>query len=225
MKQWSIRFKLAIVVLGLLGIVLNTINADNVLELFSYYTIQSNLFVVILFAVLAFFEIKKQPWEDNWKRVFKGMFSIGILVTMLVYHVLLKPGISAGSIDYEVGSLADSLVHTIVPTLVILDWFLFDKKGFLKAYYPLLWLLQPVDYLFYVIIYTALGGRFTLGVEPVRYPYFFLDLGRFGFVGVLQWAVLILLLFMVLGYLLYFIDGLLRYLEMKRKGVEPNDEA
>lgn len=133
MKTWSIRLKLAIVVLGLIGIVLHTIDADNVLELFSYYTIQSNLFIVFLFAILAIFEIKKQPWEDNWKRIFKGMFTIGILVTMLVYHVLLKPGISSGSIDYEVGSLADSLLHTMVPTLVVLDWFLFDKKGFLKA--------------------------------------------------------------------------------------------
>jgi hypothetical protein len=225
MKTWSIRFKVAIVALGIFGIVLNAISADNVLELFSYYTIQSNLFVVVLFAVLAYFEIKNHPWEDHWKRVFKGMFTIGILVTMLVYHVLLKPGISSGSIDYEVGSLSDSLVHTIVPILVVLDWFLFDKKGFQKAFYPLLWLLQPIDYLFYVLIYTALGGRFTLGTEPVLYPYFFLDLGRYGFVGVLQWSILILLLYLVLGYLLYFIDGLLRYLEIKHKGVDPNEEA
>ncbi|MCK7485028.1 MAG: Pr6Pr family membrane protein [Bacillus subtilis] len=220
MKAWSIRFKLLIVLTGLVGIVLNAIDADNILELFSYYAIQSNLYVVILFSVLVGFEIKKRPWEDAWKRVFKGMFTIGILVTMLVYHVLLKPGIAAGNIDYEVGGLPDVLVHTMTPLLVILDWLLFDKKGLLKAYYPLLWLLQPVDYLVYVLIFTALGGRFTLGVEAVRYPYFFLDIDRFGFVGVLQWSILILLLYVVLGYLLYFIDGVVRYFELKRDGID-----
>lgn len=219
MKMWSIRFKLALVALGLLGIGLNIASADNVLEMFSYYTIQSNLFVVVLFSALCYFEIKKQPWEDRWKRVFKGMFTIGILVTMLVYHVLIKPGISEG-IDYEVGGLADSLVHTIVPAMVVLDWLLFDAKGYLKAHDPLIWLLQPIDYLLYIVVYTSLGGRFTLGSEPVRHPYFFLDLETYGFVGVLKWAILILLLYLVLGYLLYFIDGLFRYLEMKRKGIE-----
>lgn len=209
--------RLAIVFLALLGVLLNLTDSKNVLETLSYYTIQSNLLVAILFGALAWFDIKKTPWDDAWSRVFTGIFTIGITVTMLVFHVLIAPSIAPGG-DYEVGGLADSLVHTVTPLLTLVHWALYSKKGAMKATDPLFFLLQPIDYVFYLGIYTVLGGRFTWGDVQSIYPYFFLNVEVYGWNGVLLFSAMILLLYLVLGYLLYFLDGIASWMEQKNRG-------
>lgn len=209
--------RLAIALSALFGIFLNLIDADNVWETLSYYTIQSNLLVAVLFGLLAWFDFKHAPWEDAWSRIFTGMFTVGITVTMLVYHVLLAPTIAPGG-DYVVNGLPDLFVHTITPALTLIHWFVYSKKGAMKATDPLFVLLQPIDYVLYLVIYNALGGRFTWGNTVSRYPYFFLNLDTFGLEGVLMWSAMILLLYLVLGFLLYFLDGLFLYFEQKRPG-------
>lgn len=217
MSQWKTPLRLTIVFSATFGIVLNLIQANNVLEMLSYYTIQSNLIVAVFFGILAWFDWKKRPWNDGWSRVFTGIFTIGITITMLVFHVLIAPTIAPDG-EYVVGSLRDAMVHTVTPLLVLIHWGMYSPKGSMKATDPLFYLIQPIDYVLYVVIYTSLGGRFTWGNVQSMYPYFFLNLDVYGILGVLQFSVIILLLYLVLGYLLYFLDGLWKYWDMRKRG-------
>jgi hypothetical protein len=217
MNQWKTPLRLSIVISALFGLVLNLIQANNVLEMLSYYTIQSNVLVAVFFGILCWFDWKKQPWDDAWSRVLTGIFTIGITITMLVFHVLIAPTIASGG-EYVVGSLRDSMVHTVTPMLTLMHWFLFSPKGSMKATDPLFYLIQPIDYVVYLVIYTSLGGRFTWGGVQSMYPYFFLNLEFYGVLGVLQFSAIILLLYLVLGYLLYFLDGVWKFWELRKRG-------
>lgn len=210
--------RLLIALCALFGIFLNLIDAKNVLEMLSYYTIQSNLLIAVFFVILAWFDLKKTPWEDAWSRVLTFVFTIGITVTMLVFHVLLAPTIEPGG-DYVVNGLPDLFVHTITPLLTIVHWFVYSKKGAMRAADLLFTWLQPIDYVAYLVFYNLLGGRFTWDDVQSPYPYFFLNFETYGWDGVLQWTAMILLLYLVLGFLFYFVDGLLLYLEKRRQDV------
>ncbi len=216
MKRYSLIYKSILVLAALFGLVLQFSTSTRFFQTFSYYTVQSNLWVLIFFGVLLWFEIKKRPWDYPWIRLFKTMFTIGIFVTFLVYHFLLRPSLGTDTGSFEVGGLNDLFVHYIVPIMTLLDYLIFDPKGKMKWYSPLFNLIRPLDYVLYLLIYNLLGGRFTFGSSTSTYPYFFLDIDRFGFLGVLQWSVLILLLYLVLGFLLYFVDGLILYFQMKQ---------
>jgi hypothetical protein len=207
--------RLLIALSALFGIFLNLIDADNVLEMLSYYTIQSNLLVAVLFLILAWFDWKNQPWDDAWSRILTFVFTVGITVTMLVFHLLLAPTIEPGG-EYVVNGLPDLFVHTITPILTIVHWFLYSKKGAMKATDPLFTVLQPLDYLLYIVFYNLLGGRFTWNDVQSPYPYFFLNLEVYGWTGVLMWSVILLLMYLVLGFLFYFIDSLRLSFEARR---------
>jgi hypothetical protein len=82
---------------------------------------------------------------------------------------------------------SDTLVHIIVPVLVVLGWVVFGPRRRISIRVVLLGLIWPVLWL----LYTLIVGRIT-----GWYPYFFLDLGQTapGVVALYCAAILILLL-------------------------------
>jgi hypothetical protein len=215
MRRYSIIYKSVLVLSALIGLILQFASSTNIIETFSYYTIQSNLWVLFFFGYLLYREVYKLPKIGKWLLLFKGMFTVGIFVTFLVYHFIIRPSLEGINTSFEVGGINDFFIHYFVPLLTLFDWVFFDVKGKLLWYFPLVWLVQPLDYLVYVGIYNLLGGRFNTLTDPTPYPYFFLNVERFGILGVMQWSVLIVLLYIVLGYLLYFIDGAILYFQIK----------
>ena len=136
-----------------------------------------------------------------------------IFVTTFCYHVALAPQFS-----FDMGfvkttdlynKIANSLVHTLSPCLVILDYFLFDEKGNLKKYYPFLWLICPFNYVFFVYMYAAKGGTFYGIGGSQRFGYFFLDYVEIGITGVVKWIIVMTLGILMASYLLIAIDKIL----------------
>ena len=126
-----------------------------------------------------------------------------IIVTGMVYHFML-----AGKFEMQ-GTLwlSNTLLHYVVPIMTFLDWILFDKKGDYKKYSPLLWIILPVLYFIYINIRVEAGG--ILGPYGSKYPYYFMDIDVLGIEKVLIINMIMVLFFIILGYIIVFLDRLL----------------
>ncbi len=174
-----------------------------------YYTIQSNLWVLLMTAVYLALRILAQ---------FTGAFPairflalarfavlVGITITFLVFWILLAPKMDKAYLL----SPNNFLVHTAVPLLYIADFFLFDRGALIDSV-SVLWCLAPP--LFYFIL-TFLHAAIQPGIAfegGGRYPYFFMDKDRFGWfgfrngLGVFWWIFIFLGLTLGLGYFYRF---------------------
>lgn len=91
---------------------------------------------------------------------------LNILMVMLVFQILLAPPEPLAGLAWW----PDFGFHLAVPILTLLWWLVWGPVPLRLAALPL-WLLWPVAYCAYALIRGGAEGR---------YPYFFLDIGRFG---------------------------------------------
>ena len=170
-----------------------------------YFTNLSNYICMgIMFAEL-FQTIKyANRKEDGFCTVFPALKFVGmimLLITFLVYNFLL-----AGLNTLSQNLAAESLIHHVfLPVLYVADWLLFYERKKVKWFYPILSLIAPLLYVIFIFVRAAVIYNKGLFVYPV-YPYFFLNVDTIGWNGVLSWIVVMLVVFIVLGYLLFFID-------------------
>ena len=118
-----------------------------------------------------------------------------IALTFLAYGILLG---EPGTLGFW-NSIANLCYHVSCPVLFILDTLLFDEHKSVGYLDPLLSIIPPV---IYVVVIEIMGSK------TGRYPYFFLDMGELGVGGLVKWMVILLSLFIVMGYLLFLYDKL-----------------
>lgn len=167
------------------------------LRYFSYFTILSNVLVALVCGVAA---LDPRSRAGHWctRAGVRGAVLLYILITAAVYHLLR----AAHWHPQGLALLADALLHTVVPGVYALGWLWIAPVRGLRWQHLGAWLLVPVLY----FIWAMLLGR-LLHV----YPYPFLNLTRLGVELLLRNAVLLLLLFALLGAALVLLDrGLLR---------------
>ena len=201
MSNFSIIYKIIITIIGIFA-VLNGFFYDNFqldIETAYYFTYQSNILVIVYFILDIFNIIKKK--ETFYPR-FKGAVTMSITVTFLVYHFLLST--TSGKLE-GIDYIRNIILHYIVPIMTIFDYIIFDKKGIYKIIDPILWLIIPILYFVFVLIRARVGSPFSDGSY---YPYFFVDIDKYGLKIVLRNVFFITLFFAVLGYIEYFIDML-----------------
>lgn len=197
----SLIYRILIIVIGVYGLYLNLFNDyANIWELLHYFTILTNIMVILLFVFL----IIKHKDNKHYPHL-KGAITMSISVTFLIFHFVLRPTLFNMTGTYSLYSPANLTMHYIVPIMTIFDWILFDKKGLYNKFDPLIWLIIPIIYFIIMSINGALGYTFTLGGH---YPYFFMDWNLLG-AKVLLYVVGILVAFTILGYIYYGIDILL----------------
>ena len=140
-----------------------------------YFTNLSNLFCMIYFLVLVILMITNKVKRNDTYYIFKGMVTMAITLTMIVYNLLLANSSAAGAFANH--QLECNIVHVVVPLLVIFDYIIFGEKGNLKKEYPIIWSFVLVAYQLFVTIYTANGGTF---IDGATYPYPFMDMEKYG---------------------------------------------
>lgn len=111
MKSYLSVYRIFLFVLGILGITLQVL--DDGVGMFMYYTILSNLLVVLF---LLFMILKKGNLSDAELRLRDGT-AMSILITCVVYHFMLAP--TAEAKDYY--NLENFICHYILPIGFILD--------------------------------------------------------------------------------------------------------
>lgn len=204
MKKLALIYRIILVIVGIYGLYLNfTSTYANVFELLHYFTILSNILVVIFFIFLIINYNKNKDYFH-----LKGSVTMSITVTFLIFHFLLRPTMfDMVESGYSVDSIENILLHYVVPLMTIFDYLIFDTKGRYNKFDPFIWLTIPFTYFIVMTINGLFGYTFKSGSH---YPYFFMDYDKLGVTGVLLYVLGIIVAFTILGYVYYFIDRLLK---------------
>ena len=143
---------------------------------------------------------------------------MAITITFLIYHFLLSASDFAMPEPYKGHFISSILLHYIIPIMTIFDFIIFDKRGIYTKKDPFTWLLIPSAYFIFSIIRAYLGEPFSGGS---RYPYFFIDIDKYGLGLVLINTVLLAIGFLIIAYSIYFIDNKFLTSSNKNKGTTP----
>lgn len=164
------------------------------LNVFSFFTIQSNLIVGFTTLMLAV-----DPERSSLAfRIFRMMGLVGITVTFVVFHVALSH-----LLDLESwGEAANQLLHTVVPVLAVVGWLAFGPRGLTSRRVATMSAVFPVLYMAFVLIRGPLNSHW--------YPYPFANVQTLGYLRVLINAAWISLLFVALAAAATALDGRLR---------------
>lgn len=172
----SLLLDLLIILSSSTGIYL-TISHTNFMngKTFLYYTVQSNIYVLIISIIFLIYKILKKQ-IPNYLFIIKFICTVGITITFLVFTFLLIPQMFGGYNSYLL-SLGNITVHFLSPILTVISFIIYDKIKIKKHTY-LYGTIMPLLYCISIIILTSiitvpLFGDFK-GVEN-RFPYFFMD--------------------------------------------------
>jgi len=153
----------------------------DVLNFFSFFTIESNLLAMVVLGVLVAAQLGR-PRIGRRFDVLLLCATTYMIVTGVVYNTLLR------GIELPQGSTlgwSNEILHLVAPLWMLIDWVLSSGKRqvrfsdlWIVAIFPVVWLA-----------YTLLRGPFTLDQSRGRdwwYPYPFLDPSTHtdGYVGV-----------------------------------------
>ena len=197
--------------IGLIGAVASLGIFDDILnprwDFYAHFTNLSNyLCLGIVFAELVQTAKKNEDSYVSASPLLKFIGLLGIMLTFLVFNFLL-----AGRPDREFQAnwrVSSICLHVILPIMYIFDWLLFYEHKKIRWFYPLVSVAFPVLYI--IFIYTrAFIVNFNPEV-PYLYPYFFLNLDNLGVAGVAKWVAILFAGFIVLGYIFYGIDKLIK---------------
>ncbi|MBQ8780534.1 MAG: Pr6Pr family membrane protein [Oscillospiraceae bacterium] len=200
----------ALAVVGFLAS-LGLFEAEFKVNFYVYFTNLSNYICMFI----GFAELKRtikavRENDESFTDVYPRMKFIGmvmIFITFTVYNFLLakdKP------IEKNM-AVSSIMLHIVLPLMYIADWVLFSEHKKVKKTTPLLSVVIPILYAVFVFVRAELMGR----QGEVVYPYFFLDVNNLGWGGVSVWIAVLIAAFVVVGYMFYFLDGLI---EEKKTG-------
>ena len=197
----ELLFKFLIVVISFIGIVLN-INIFGFNKAILYFTVQSNILVFVFYLVITILMVLNKLKKNELYYILKGIVTMDILVTMVIYWLLMSGSSGAGAyLNHDIECL---FVHLFTPSLVIADYLIFGLKGNVKNNHPLLWSLSPIVYIIFVIIYHILGGTF---IDEARYPYEFMNIDSNGLMNVIKSCLVMYFSFLGFGQLIRIIDN------------------
>lgn len=144
----------------------------------------------------------------------KGAVVMAITVTFLIFNVALAPTYFFDP-DYDFYTVSNLVLHYVAPIAVVIDWLVFDRKGLLHWYDPLIWLAIPAAFLLYTGLHAPFIGP-IFEPEHSRFPYPFLDLDVLGPARVAVNAAFVGTCFCAIGYAVFGIDRLGRWIDRRR---------
>ena len=174
------------------------------LDFLKYYTNLSNWFVFVVSVIVLADNVKRvkageRRGHNKAVPVLKFMTTVMILLTFIVYSTMLE---SPFTLRYW-RNLYSLVCHIFAPVLFVLDYMLYDEHRTVKVYYPLLSMIVPLVYAFAVLVVGSC-------IPDFKYPYFLLDVSRFGYGGVALWMLAFIAGYALLGYLLWLYDKLIK---------------
>jgi hypothetical protein len=164
--------------------------AGRIVNMFCFFTIQSNVIVLVTCALLAAGTARRPLWF--WVLRLDGV--VCIAVTFVVFHVAL-----ADLHDLQgLAKVADFLLHTASPVLCVFGWLVFGPRGRTSWRTVRLAAIFPVAWLVFALLRGPLVGDY--------YPYPFLDVGAHGYPRVLLNCAVVAALFLVLAAGAHLLD-------------------
>lgn len=156
---------------------------ETVIRFFSFFTILTNILAAMYFSgQYSGKQFTNQPGVLTAVTCY--IFIVGIVYQIVLRQLWHPTGLQ---------KLADELLHSVNPLLVILYWYNYEKKDGLHYRAIKNWLIYPVVYLLYILIRGNFSGF---------YPYPFADVKNIGIQKALLNSSIILLFFIGIACLL-----------------------
>lgn len=198
-EKFSFLFKLIILIVCGIGLYLNFKIGSS--KMLLYFTILSNLMCFIFYLIAFILRLCNKLKKNNFYYIFKGMVTMSIIATMLVYWFLIAPSGNLGI--YENHMTECRFVHLYTPLLIMIDYLIFAEKGNLRKNYSFIWSSVLIGYIIFVFIYSSIGGKF---INDLKYPYKFLDIEANGIIKTSLICASVYIIYMILGSLVYYFD-------------------
>jgi hypothetical protein len=161
------------------------------IRLFSYFTIESNLIVLVIVVTL----LIRPDRDGSFWRVVRLDALLGIFITGLVYAIVLAP-----QIHLTGAALAATIgFHYIAPLATLLAWIFFGPRPRIRWHTVGAAFVWPVLWLVYTFAHGAVTGW---------YPYPFLDAAKKGYAGALTSTAFVVLIAFALAVVLKVLDRL-----------------
>ena len=180
-------------------------------DFYIHFTSLSNyLCAIVMFLELCDTAKKNEDCFVTTFPLLKFISLLGILLTFIVYNFVLAQNRELKE-SFVVGSVT---CHIMLPLMFTFDYVLFYEHGKVKWNYPILSAIFPLLYAAFIYIHAAIY-KFDSSIyypgrkDPFIYPYFFLNLDKYGVAGVTKNIVVMLAGFVIFGYIIVFIDKLL----------------
>lgn len=151
---------------------------ETTIRFFSFFTILTNSLVAIYFTFITF-KIKNALLAIIHKPGILTAITVYITTVGLVYQILLRHVWQPTGLQM----IVDELLHTFIPIMVIIYWYLYENKLLVPYKQILQWLLYPLIYVIYILI----RGRFSN-----FYPYPFANVDNLGLSRVLINSILMM---------------------------------
>ena len=175
--------------------------SETICRFFAYFTIDTNILVALCFTFI-FLQTNSRLGRFFRKASTITAITIYITIVGIVYNVVLRSTWDPQGMQ----KVVDELLHSVIPALFIIFWLIFVPIEQLKWKNAFPWLIYPIIYMSYAIIF---------GAVTEFYPYPFVDVNKLGYNKALINAGAVLLVIFLLslaligtGKLMYkFDDG------------------
>lgn len=143
----------------------------NLVNFFSFFTIESNVATVVVCFVGAALLVTRKENDPAWFNPLRGAVTTYMVVTGVVYNLLLR------NVELPQGATvwwSNEILHVVAPLWMLLDWVL--APGRRELVWRTIWkyVVFPIVW----VIYTLIRGPLTpneLTGESFWYPYPFLN--------------------------------------------------
>ena len=168
-----------------------------------YYTVLSNLLVMIFTGYLLW-KMRREGdyWQSSSLLRLKGGITMSIMITCVIYHFMLAP------LTKDFYRLENFLCHYIVPLWFLADTIIFDKSRQYKWFDPIVWTVLPLLYMGFATLNGFVLKMDVPNAKDSPFPYFFLNVNKYGWGFVFRWAAIIFVAYMVSGYLFYLVKNI-----------------
>jgi len=164
----------------------------NPFNLFGYFTIQSNIILAVVYAVIAVVSLRGDAASPALN-IARASVTTYIIIVGVVYATLLAPLGAAGGVP---AAWANTALHIIMPIYALADWILFSDRA--RIGFTRLWivLIYPIVWVVVVLVRGATDGW-------VPYPFLHPDAG---YASVFFYVGLIVVVMLAFGSLVFWIS-------------------
>lgn len=161
--------------------------SEMTIRFFSFFTILTNLLVAIYFTLVTL-KSKSSSLSVLHKPGTLTAITTYITIVGLVYQIILRHLWQPKGLQI----IVDELLHTLIPLIVIIYWYLYENKSLVTYKNIPKWLIYPLIYLVCILI----RGKFSN-----FYPYPFINVTNLGLLKVGINSILLMALFVGLSVL------------------------
>jgi hypothetical protein len=162
---------------------------ETLVKFFSYFTILTNIIVAVYFTGV-FFSTDNKPGFTSKPGTLTAItvyiFIVGIVYQLALRHIWNPQGLQR---------VVDELLHSVIPVLTIIFWFLYEVTKPVKYQRVFNWAIYPLAYLVFILI---------RGNSTSLYPYYFVDVTKLGMQTVLLNAAILLIAFLSVAAIFLF---------------------